>query len=169
MQFESKAGDKTFDIEIREDKTGATINGETVNIEWIVQKQGRILLRVDTHLFRIGNTGIDDQDITFTVNGRWREAQVKSEKDLLLERLGFTRAKSATESNIKAPMPGKIIRILVEAGQEVEQGEPVVILEAMKMENELKAPVSGTVQAILASTGDTVEKRQPLLEIKARG
>ncbi|MEX2601941.1 MAG: biotin/lipoyl-containing protein [Balneolaceae bacterium] len=169
MQFESKVGDKTFNIEIREDRTAATINGEKVDIEWIVQKQGRILLRVDTHLFRIGDTGIDDQEITFTVNGRWREATVKNEKDLLLEQLGFTRADASSESRIDAPMPGKILRILVEVGQEVEQGEPVVILEAMKMENELKAPSAGTIQAILASTGDSVEKRQPLLEIKARG
>ena len=55
-------------------------------------------------------------------------------------------------------MPGKIIRILVKPGQAVEEGEPVCVLEAMKMENELQARQSGTVQAIHVKAGEDVEK-----------
>ena len=63
-------------------------------------------------------------------------------------------------------MPGKIIRILVEPGQAVEEGEPVCVLEAMKMENELQARQSGTVQAIHVKAGEDVEKDQVLIEIE---
>ncbi len=67
---------------------------------------------------------------------------------------------------VLAIMPGKIIRVLVEPGQEVEEGEPVCILEAMKMENELHAPKSGTVHAVHVAVGDDVEKGQVLVEIE---
>ena len=63
-------------------------------------------------------------------------------------------------------MPGKIIRVMVEVGQQVEEGEPVCVLEAMKMENELYARQSGSVQAVHVKPGDDVEKNQVLVEIE---
>jgi pyruvate carboxylase subunit B len=67
---------------------------------------------------------------------------------------------------ILAIMPGKIIRVLVEPGQQVEAGDPVCVLEAMKMENELHARQSGTVRALHVQPGDDVEKGQVLVEIE---
>ena len=67
---------------------------------------------------------------------------------------------------VLAIMPGKIIRVLVEVGQQVEEGEPVCVLEAMKMENELHARQSGTVRAVHVKPGDDVEKDQVLVEIE---
>jgi biotin carboxyl carrier protein len=66
---------------------------------------------------------------------------------------------------VLAIMPGKIVRLLVEPGQEVEEGDPVCVLEAMKMENELHARQSGTVRAVHVNPGDDVEKDQVLVEI----
>ena len=63
-------------------------------------------------------------------------------------------------------MPGKIIRVLVEPGQQVEEGEPVCVLEAMKMENELNAPRDGTVRSVHVRPGDDVEKDQVLIEVE---
>jgi biotin carboxyl carrier protein len=67
---------------------------------------------------------------------------------------------------VLAIMPGKIIRVMVEVGQKVEEGEPVCVLEAMKMENELNAGQSGTVRAVHVKPGDDVEKDQVLVEIE---
>jgi biotin carboxyl carrier protein len=67
---------------------------------------------------------------------------------------------------VLAIMPGKIIRVLVEPGQSVHEGEPVCVLEAMKMENELHARQSGTVRAVHVRPGDDVEKDQVLVEIE---
>jgi biotin carboxyl carrier protein len=67
---------------------------------------------------------------------------------------------------VVAIMPGKIIRLVVEPGQRVEEGEPVCVLEAMKMENELHARQSGTVRAVHARVGDDVEKDQVLVEVE---
>lgn len=78
-------------------------------------------------------------------------------------------APPATEAGagaVLAIMPGKIIRVMVKPGQKVEEGDPVCVLEAMKMENELHAHQSGTVQAVHVKPGDDVEKDQVLVEIE---
>jgi biotin carboxyl carrier protein len=67
---------------------------------------------------------------------------------------------------VLAIMPGKIIRVLVEVGQEVAEGQPVCVLEAMKMENELHARQEGRVKALYVKPGDDVEKDQVLVEIE---
>lgn len=66
---------------------------------------------------------------------------------------------------VLAIMPGRIIRVVVEPGQKVEEGDPVCVLEAMKMENELHAHQSGAVRAVHVKPGDDVEKDQVLVEI----
>ena len=68
---------------------------------------------------------------------------------------------------IKAPMPGRIVRVLVAVGDMVERGAPLVIVEAMKMENEMYAAGAGRVSAILVTQGATVEAGQLLCEIEA--
>jgi len=59
-------------------------------------------------------------------------------------------------ARIIAPMPGKVVRVLVEVGSQVEAGAPIIVVEAMKMQNEMKSPKAGTVIALNIQTGDTV-------------
>jgi len=66
---------------------------------------------------------------------------------------------------IVAPMPGKIISIKVSKGQQINEGDVVLILEAMKMEQEIKSSLTGTVSEILVSAGDTVKKEQSLITL----
>jgi biotin carboxyl carrier protein len=75
-------------------------------------------------------------------------------------------AAEAGTGAVLAIMPGKIVRVLVETGQEVQEGDAVCVLEAMKMENELHARQGGTVQAVHVKPGDDVEKDQVLIEIE---
>jgi biotin carboxyl carrier protein len=76
------------------------------------------------------------------------------------------RAVEAGAGAVLAIMPGKIVRVVVELGQQVAEGEPVCVLEAMKMENELHARQGGTVRAVHVKPGDDVEKDQVLVEIE---
>ncbi|PID85057.1 MAG: acetyl-CoA carboxylase biotin carboxyl carrier protein subunit [Chloroflexi bacterium] len=69
------------------------------------------------------------------------------------------------ETAVKAPMPGLIIKVLVEAGEVIAKGQTVVILESMKMENELKAARDGVVTAVKSEAGASVEKDQVLVVI----
>jgi len=72
----------------------------------------------------------------------------------------------ASAGAVVAIMPGQIIHVMVEQGQEVQDGEPVCVLEAMKMENELHAHQNGVVKAVYVQPGDDVEKDQVLVEIE---
>jgi pyruvate carboxylase subunit B len=74
--------------------------------------------------------------------------------------------REARAGAIVAVMPGKVLRLLVKPGQYVEEGDPIGILEAMKMENELHASQSGVVRVVHVQPGDDVEKGQVLLEIE---
>ncbi len=75
-------------------------------------------------------------------------------------------ARAASAGAVTAIMPGKIIRLLVSKGDQVQEGQVVCILEAMKMENELKAPRSGRVKTLSVQTGQNVEKGAVLAEIE---
>jgi biotin carboxyl carrier protein len=83
--------------------------------------------------------------------------------------LGARRAKAASQDGpkrIKAPMPGKVVRVLAPAGTAVEAGEAVIVIEAMKMQNELKSPKAGVVKRITASEGAAVNAGDILAEIE---
>ncbi len=70
-----------------------------------------------------------------------------------------------TENNIEAPMPGRIVKIIVSEGDTIEKDDTAIIVSAMKMESEYKAPVSGTVSKIHVSEGDTIDGGAILIEI----
>ena len=71
-----------------------------------------------------------------------------------------------SSGSVVAPMPGTVIKIVKNAGDEVKAGELVLILEAMKMENEISSPVSGVISAINCTAGDTVNGGDVLFEVK---
>jgi len=169
MEFESTIKDQAFEIEIDENKTGAVINGDDVSFEIISEKNGRFLFKSGTKMYKIDNISRDNKEITFSLDGTFLTASVKDGQDLLLEKLGFKSELEASIGDLKAPMPGKILDILVHEGDEVTLGDPVMILEAMKMENELKSPADGILETLHVEKGNNVEKNQLLLEISPRG
>jgi len=99
----------------------------------------------------------NDISYTFTVETPFSLQRMKV--------LNAKKGKVETEF-VKAPMPGKIIDVLVREGSTVTRGEPVVILEAMKMQNEILAPVSGTITKVSARANTNVMKDDLLVEIK---
>ena len=98
------------------------------------------------------------------INGQRIELSAKDRFDLLLERLGLSAAVAVQVNELKAPMPGLIVDVRVQPGQIVQKGDPLLVLEAMKMENILKAPADGTVSAVKVSLRDNVQKGQLLVQ-----
>lgn len=106
--------------------------------------------------------------------GRWTagmageqiDIEVVDERTRHIRSLTAGSARPAGGEVIRAPMPGLVVRVLVEPGGTVSPGTGVLVLEAMKMENELRAPVPGVVRAVRVSPGDAVEKGQPLVEFE---
>lgn len=69
------------------------------------------------------------------------------------------------KDEISTPMPGKVVKVLVNAGDQVKSGQPLVIVESMKMENEIKSPTDGEVVAVNFTNGDLVEPGQPIIKL----
>jgi biotin carboxyl carrier protein len=91
---------------------------------------------------------------------------VKDRFDILLEQLGMANAGVAKVNDLKAPMPGLIVSIQVQVGDNIKKGDSLLILEAMKMENVLKATGEGKIKNIKVNTRQNVEKNQVLIEFE---
>lgn len=106
----------------------------------------------------------EEGKLSLRINGAVYEVEMKSDFDLLLEKLGMGRGQSAQAGSVKAPMPGMVLDVLVKPGDEVTKDAPLLILEAMKMENVIKSPRDGRISAVGVSKGTAVEKNALLVE-----
>ncbi len=105
---------------------------------------------------RPGQVVREDDELTVFTGGRtWRLATV--------DPLAGAEASGGGAGSLRAPMPGRIIAVLVEPGQQVRRGAPLVVLEAMKMEHTITAPADGTVREVRHRTGDLVEESAELV------
>lgn len=98
--------------------------------------------------------------------GERHEVEVIDERTRHIRSLTGAGQKASGPPVLKAPMPGLVVRVAVEPGQQVEPGAALVVLEAMKMENELRATSAGTVKGVKAQPGQAVEKGQVLVEFE---
>ncbi len=106
----------------------------------------------------------EEKKLVVKINNTSYTLDIKDKYDDLLHSLGLDSLASKKVNDIKAPMPGMVLNILVAEGQEVKKGDPLIVLEAMKMENILKSPTDGTVKKIAITKGIAVEKNQLLIQ-----
>lgn len=111
---------------------------------------------------------LDDIDVQLNFRNRHFDIEVLDERRMRMRRVRSELDMSGPEI-IKTSMPGKVVKILVEQGQEVEPGSGVIIIEAMKMENEIQCRNGGVVTAIHVTAGQAVESDIVLLEIEPPG
>ena len=139
---------KSVDIRLHEDPNG---------FSYIVWKNKKYMLDVIER---------NQNRYTVMINGVWYSFTV--ETPISLKRRRFLEKQGETSSmvSIEAPMPGKIIDILVDEGAEVKEGEPIIILEAMKMQNEIASHVSGVVTSVSVKKNDAVMKDDVLIDIQ---
>jgi len=104
--------------------------------------------------------------LTIEIEGETFDIEIKDELDQVLEQMGFGKASIKQVKEIKAPMPGLVLEIAVTDGQEVKEGDKLLILEAMKMENSIIIQTSAIIKKISVSAGQAVEKGQVLLELE---
>ena len=106
------------------------------------------------------------KEITLSVNNTIHTVTIMDDVDQLIDEMGLNKMQEIILKDIKAPMPGLILDISVTPGQAITSGTPLLILEAMKMENVIKATGEGVVKSILAHKGETVEKNQVIIEME---
>lgn len=101
--------------------------------------------------------------LNLEINKTKFKIQVKNELDVLLAQMGMDKKVGEKFDELKAPMPGMVLKVLVKAGDTVKKGDGLLVLEAMKMENNIKTPGDAIVKEVLIETGDKVEKNQILI------
>ena len=97
------------------------------------------------------------------INNKIAETRVKNELEDLISKMGMDKLSGALMNELKAPMPGLVLKIMVKEGDEVKKGDSLIVLEAMKMENNIKAMGDGKVGSIQVNAGDKVDKNQLLI------
>lgn len=113
----------------------------------------------------IQEAGRVGKKLIIEIEGQSFQIEIKEELDLMLEKMGFGLASNKQIKEIKAPMPGLVLEIAVKEGQEVNEGDKLLILEAMKMENSIMIHANATIKRIAVTAGQAVEKGQVLIEL----
>jgi biotin carboxyl carrier protein len=155
-----------FDIKII-DENELNFNSEKIDYELIQAGSNTYLIKLNNKIFQLTTEQVDSNTFNVLVDGDNFDVTVRTalqEKAYKLLENASTQLSHHTD--VKAPMPGLILKIRKNAGEKVEQGESVIILEAMKMENDLKAPSSGIINKIFVSEGSAVEKGAALFSIE---
>ena len=141
-----------------------TLNGNTHTVDALTLEHGAVSMLVDGESYSVE---FEDQgdDVAVMVKGQINRIDVANERKLRL-RAASAGFSAEGKQTIVAPMPGKVVKVLVAVGDEVTEGQGLVVVEAMKMENELKSPKAGKVVELLAKEGSTVENNAKLVVVE---
>ncbi len=164
-KYHAVVGGRTIEVEIGDDDV--VIDGATHSFSAGRISSSHFSLIIDGRSVPALVYSTENGNYAVHVGGFEFEVVLKDEKDLLLEQFGFVDAAAGGLREIRAPMPGLVLSLLIEPGQVVKPGDGLVVLEAMKMENELRAEVEGIVKTVHVEQGDAVGKNDLLMEIEA--
>jgi biotin carboxyl carrier protein len=164
MKYITTIGEKQFLVEIIDDRH-VSVDGKIYEVDFeSVSGQPVYSLIVDGKSHE-SYVAPGEQDWQVLLRGRLYPVTVEDEREKRLRAAAGGGVAETGEFLLKAPMPGLVVTILVEEGQEIKKGQVLLILESMKMQNELKAPRDGVVHRIKVKTGETVEQKQTLLSV----
>lgn len=164
MKYYAKVNEKEFIIEISQDDQ-ILVNDVPYMIDFEVLPISKLASLLINH--QSLEAVIEDRDTHWEVltEGELYNVTVQDERAFRLAQARGVGLDDSVATAVRAPMPGLVIKVLVAEGDVVEQGQHVIILESMKMENELKSPRSGVVTAVKVNVGDSVEKDQILVAL----
>ena len=147
-------------------KVSGSLNGKTIEADILNtgNREYHLLLNNKSYNILLIKADYDEKKLIVKVNGKKYTLDVKDKYDELLHNLGLDNIAAKKINDVKAPMPGMVLNILVGEGQQVKKGDSLLVLEAMKMENVLKSPTDGTIKKVVALKGTAVEKNQLLIQ-----
>ena len=164
MKYITTIGEKQFLVEIIDDKH-VSVDGKVYEVDFeSVSGQPVYSLIVDGKSHE-SYVAPGEQDWQVLLRGRLYPVSVEDERERRLRAAAGSGVAETGEFLLKSPMPGLVVAIPIEEGQEVKKGQVLLILESMKMQNELKSPRDGIVHRIKVKTGETVEQKQTLLSV----
>ncbi|MEY4709397.1 MAG: hypothetical protein RLZZ512_184 [Bacteroidota bacterium] len=151
---------------IKENNQFVIPNGASINR--LPLNNSTLLLQTPSQTIQVRCLSVDKvaKTVTLLYNNQKYVAKITEPMDELLKSMGLENAMVAKISEVKAPMPGLVLDVLVTVGQTVEMGEKILTLEAMKMENAIKSPTAGTIASIHVSKGQAVDKNFVLIRFE---
>jgi len=154
-----------YDHEVVKNNEGLAINGDIINadIKKLKAQEWHIINNLHSYNVEVISFNAAEKTAKIKVNNNIYKVSAKDQYDVLLDKLGLSNLNSAKISEIKAPMPGMVLKVFVSEGMSVKKGDNLFILEAMKMENIIKASADVTVKAVKTGPGEKVEKGQVLM------
>ena len=173
MYFEAESNGQNYSLTIREDREAWRVGIKKESSDWnyynISKKDYQKVDQTISFIFKNSSYLVDvigeETDYTVYTRGSFRKISIFNDEMILHESLKSGRQLGGG-NNLSSGMPGKIVKVFVKPGQEVKEGEPLLIMEAMKMENEMRASRDVIVDEILVSDGDTVESGAVLISFK---
>ncbi len=163
------AGENTYEVELEKGTTHTgKVNGEKFELDILKDEERFHVLRNNkSYNVDVIEANYAEKSFELMVNGTPYTYEAKDRFDLLLKELGMENLASVAANDLKAPMPGLVLKVQVRPGQTVKKGDALLVLEAMKMENVLKATGEATIKTIKAEIGKAVEKNQVLIEFES--
>jgi len=162
-----KSNDREYSIIVNpEGRTGIIyINGEThpFTLEKLSEGIVSLLLNGHSYLFAVSQ---NEEGYKIGWSGGEIHYEVEDERARLLKKFLGSASMGKGKTKVKAPMPGLVVKIITEVGVRVEKGEPLVVVEAMKMENEIAAPAAGKIVEIKVQEKQAVEKNEVMVVIE---
>lgn len=131
----------------------------------LTQSKFHVINKNKSFNIKLEKSNFYNKEYIVKVNSNSYSVNISNELDQLITEMGFSIGIAKKPNDIKAPMPGLILDIKVKEGQEVKEGDSLLILEAMKMENTISAPKDGIIKMISIKNGDTVEKGALMIEM----
>ncbi len=152
--------------EVTASDSGVKVDGKQISwdLTRISDRHYHIIHESKSYNLELVNEDRASKTFVFKLNGANYVVALRDKFDLLLDKLGLSGGAAGKVNSVKAPMPGLIIELRVVEGQTVRAGDPLLILEAMKMENIIKALSDSVVKSVKIEKGDSVEKNQVLIE-----
>lgn len=142
------------------------INGIEVPCELLHLSGNTYILKLENKFYQISADKVQNGNYTISFEGQRFDAIVRSALQEKASQLLQQSGASKKRIDVRSPMPGMILKIKKNKGEEISRGETIIILEAMKMENDLRAPQSGIIKDILIKEGTAVEKGTVLFSIE---
>lgn len=159
---------KPFKLKVNEQIDFEITTDKTAELDFVKESETTFHIIKDNQSYRaeVVEVNFAKKIFSLKINGNPYQIRLEDEFDQLVNQLGLSVASSQKVEDVKAPMPGLVLEVAAEIGQEVKKGDPLLILEAMKMENVIKSMGEGTVKAIHIKQGEALEKGQLMIEME---
>lgn len=162
--YQVKVNEK-YNFVVKTENKQLKVNNEVIELDQIIlnKNSSHILYQNKSYLTEVVELIKEEKKAIIKINGNIYTLNVEDQYDQLLKQLGMDSLAVSKILQIKAPMPGLVLSVLVTEGDEVKKGDNLLVLEAMKMENMIKSPTDGIIKKIEIKQGNKVEKNELLI------